>query len=68
MKFKIEKGIPIPKPSEYGPIRFALRQMQVGDSILADEPVNQSLLYQKLKPRKFLVRRVKGGWRIWRTA
>lgn len=67
MKIKHETGIPIPARTDYGPVRAVLKSLKVGESLWVDEPINQSLLYQKLKPRRFVVRRVNGGWRIWRS-
>lgn len=67
MKLRIEKGIPLPKPSNFQPVRDAMRQMQVGDSMKVSEQPNQSLLYDKLHPKKFTVRKEGRGFRIWRT-
>lgn len=73
---KIEKGLPIPKKiGGFGaPIKFGLlMEMEVGDSILFDDvktaaAATSRLRTAKLQGFKFCVRKVEGGYRVWRLA
>ena len=70
MALTIEKGIPIPnqgggKHSDFGK---AIREMEVGDSILS--PIKQRNVHaylRALKTKRFVTRSVDGGLRVWRV-
>lgn len=69
----IEKGIPMPA-SQAGRHRlYPWNEMEVGDSFLMPVTRGQTALNQCQKAsarygRKFSVRKVEGGYRVWRVA
>jgi len=56
---EIEKGMPIPKSN-----RSVLRDMEIGDSFFVERL--GSFNFSTLRPLKFTMRKVEGGYRIWR--
>lgn len=76
----IDKGVPFPKPvpppaTERNAARHTLLSMEVGDSVFAAEQVicNRIKFAMNYIRRKvlthhlrFSLRRVEGGWRVWR--
>jgi hypothetical protein len=81
--FQIESGIPLPATTRIGAGRkgskYPFASMETGTSFFVedgDEPVKDSTLrsaigaFNKSNPdsgRKFAVRKVEGGVRVWRT-
>ena len=76
--FKIEKGIPIPeKRTRMGGSIYPFDKMKVGDSFhLGDKARNygeahtvmiKAYLYGRYHNKKFSVRKVEDGYRVWRT-
>ncbi len=67
----IEKGIPIPPRGDHGPGRtHPAHSMEVGDSILfpTENKAAQAQCHLIRTGKKGAVRKVEGGWRVWRTA
>ena len=67
----IEKGIPIPPQGRCGCQRkHAVHSMEVGDSILFSVEKKAKSAHGLLSRvgKKTTVRKVEGGWRVWRTA
>lgn len=72
MAYKIEKGIPIPRAGD-SELEAALKQMEVGDSILVPgkHARNLGLTLGAIGRRigaKFEAHTVEGGARVWRVA
>lgn len=76
MSFVIEKGVPLPASRARSSYPFA--DMNIGDSFLvsagADDMAKQSSKvavaarnYGKRSERKFAIRKVEGGARVWRV-
>lgn len=67
--YVIEKDVPIP-PQQWAKngLTYALRHMEVGDSVMAPGKKVSSIAASagRLKPKKFTARTVDGGVRIWR--
>lgn len=65
---EIERGIPIPTNRIY-----PFPKMQIGDSFLCGNDMdsqairNSACRYGKRKNKKFVVRKVKEGYRVWRV-
>lgn len=70
MKYEIEKDIPIPEVSGKGRSKYPFPEMEVGDSIFSDNvSIRQAAYaYARRKGKKFVVRQVDGGYRVWREA
>ena len=68
LTFTIEKNIPL-APMHYG-LTGVMRSMEVGDSVFFDNTNRASAapIAARLKPKKFAIRKVDGGFRLWRTA
>ena len=75
-EFKIEKGVPVPSGYNVGP-RYPLLEMGVNDSFLVPFGGDDALavknrvskaVYGKHQDRKFTIRQVEGGVRVWRIA
>lgn len=70
MPLKIEKRVPIPRPTRQS---YPFESMEVGDSFFVENGsynnVNSSAVHwaRKRKGVKFLTRDVSGGVRCWRT-
>ena len=72
-KFKIEKGIPLPKQR----IKYPLNELGVGDSFFVASCNFKSTEYSSITSaanyhasktgKKFTIRSVDGGVRVWRT-
>lgn len=68
---KIDKNIPLPSFSRGRKRIYPFKEMKVGDSFLGN-PGRQSLYASAIqatflyKPKKFVARKVKEGFRIWR--
>lgn len=75
-EFKIDKGIPLPPRGANGPrSRYPLADLEVGDSFFAPVVNGQEPreLLRRLsglpathKPKRFAMRTVEGGVRVWR--
>lgn len=69
-KVNVERGIPVPPPHN---VKWPFATMKVGESFFAPLEYVGSLrglassTYGKGSIRKFTVRRVEGGVRVWRT-
>ncbi len=78
MTFTVESGIPLPPArkscAEFAGVVAVIRQMQIGDSVLVKTECpkggNRLHTYAAAGNRlwKFSVRKVEGGYRIWRIA
>ena len=74
-EFKIDKGVPMPK-LRGGPGRnpiYPLGDMEVGDSFLVPGEKRSSLrsaiqMYGKRYGKRFSLRTVDGGQRVWRLS
>ena len=72
--YKIEKDIPAPLPNTKGVGKYPWREMKIGDSFFipyADTNYSQvnsapSYFSRRNPEYKFTVRKVEGGYRIWR--
>jgi hypothetical protein len=67
---RIEKGVPLPRAHRSS--KYPWRQMEVGDSFFAAGVLRSSLRQQAYAVgrkigRKFAVRQVEGGTRVWRV-
>lgn len=75
IKIKIEKGIAIPTPSGRGAPKYPWHEMEIGDSFfLKKDVVPMSRMYSHISqankryaPKKFTLRKLENGVRIWRT-
>lgn len=70
-EFEVEKGIPLPQPRRKTGFVEALRQLQIGESILATRKsitaVSSAVRYATIgTTRKYTSRTVDGGVRVWR--
>lgn len=75
MTYIIEKNIPIPgRPGKHSDVQDAIRQMEIGDSILCVGKTDSALtsIIQWARRRndtlKICQRKVDGGSRLWRIA
>ena len=70
--FKIEKGVPMPRNGAGGRTKYPWDKMEVGDSFFVpgtrNRGVNPGAASLRLSPKKFAMRKVDGGTRIWRIA
>jgi hypothetical protein len=70
--YAIEKGVPIPG-RDRGAFMPAAKAMEVGDSFVIPEdiksgPIAAGNLNRALAPKRFVSRKVDGGFRIWRVS
>lgn len=71
---KIDKGVPMPKPAKTErPAKYPFSVMEVGDSFLVEGKTATAFAAQLQRAgrdygRKFALRTVDGGIRVWRTA
>lgn len=66
----IEKGVPIPRPYRARTETSRLvGEMQPGDSLLVDtEDAGRNVKYMgKYRGFKMTMRKMEGGWRVWRV-
>lgn len=74
MNIKIDKDIPPPPLGRAPATRYPFADLEVGDSFFIPGATPQSIsgstswARNKLTPRKFTVRTVEGGTRVWRVA
>lgn len=67
-EFKVEKGVPLPPPRAIYP----WSEMEVGDSFFVDDPrmrdlVRRAAAWERRRSgKRFTVRKVRGGLRVWR--
>ncbi len=70
-QFDVEKGIPVPR-SASGWVKYPFRQMEVGDSFFVAGATSKTLVNaaqgHRYEGRKYTVRTVDGGARVWRIA
>ena len=74
-EYKIEKNIPTPiNARSKGESKYPFAQMEVGDSfVMEDRSISRAnnaihLFRKKFPEKKFVVRAVDAGFRIWRIA
>lgn len=72
VSYVIERGTPVPtKGRPKTPIRIALDDMEIGDSVLfptSGEFMKANSMLVLLRPKKFRTRKIPGeGWRVWRV-
>lgn len=70
MAMKIESGIPIPDRSNYRTeLTRTAGRMECGQSVVVDTDgqVDSIRKWMRRKGRKIVVRKMDGGWRVWRT-
>ena len=70
-EFKIEKGVPIPKKGREKKV-WPFDEMAVGDSFFVTADLHgraqtAASWYSRRDRKKFTVRKVDGGYRVWRT-
>jgi hypothetical protein len=70
MEFKIDKGVPIPSKQR---TEYPWGRMEVGDSFFVEKDEQGRRLAtavkavnRRVKNKKFIVRKVLGGYRCWR--
>jgi hypothetical protein len=70
MSYEIEKGIPIPRSSEYE-AKYPFSKMEVGDSFSVEERresvASAARSYGCRVGKKFSIRKEGNGMRIWRV-
>lgn len=68
MTYIIDKNIPFPNGNTAPNTKYPFSQMKIGDSFLAKEKkaVVAASVWSKNKKRRFISRKEKDGWRIWR--
>lgn len=73
MSYELSNGIPIPpaipgrKPSAE---TIAMRTMEIGQSFLIEDHDRWQFARAKLsglRPKRYSIRKVEGGWRVWRV-
>lgn len=78
MRYVIESGVPIPPPMKppgtrgrpQSELTLVLDRMEVGQSVLltdADDYTKVRGRFVTMKPRHFVSRKSRAGWRIWRV-
>lgn len=73
MSFTIERGIPIPPP-RWPTTKWPYRSMELGDSFFVPVGNAGKNIYNNARAaaqaygQKISIRKIDGGWRIWRTA
>lgn len=70
MTRRVDKGIPIPERYTVSEDSRLIGAMQIGDSILFHDktPAAVRALAARHAPKKYTIRRVPEGTRIWRVA
>jgi len=63
-KYKIEKDVPVPTRCRRGIYPFA--KMEIGDSFFTEKGTSCATHFGKKYNKKFIVRKEKDGFRIWR--
>ena len=66
---KVEKGIPMPTRGRGASSKYPWHDMDVGDSFAApmkDPHQAAATASMRQKPKRFLARKIEGGYRIWR--
>ena len=72
--FRIDTGIPVPRARGGHGLKYPFGQMQVGQSWLASPDTGGNALRVRAHQcgreygMKFVVRKTKEGFRVWRTA
>lgn len=71
MSYEIEKNIPMPTGENGWGFSAAVRSLQLTDSVLSDKSENTTRAtvskISRLTGSVFVVRKVDGGFRVWRT-
>lgn len=67
--YEIEKDVPIPEVTGKGKSKYPFHSMEVGDSIFSESRSIRQAAYAHARRnnKKFIVRYVEGGYRVWRT-
>lgn len=73
MSYQLEDGIPLPARIRVGrklsPETKIMREMEVGQSFLVTEHDRWVFVRSKLtplRPKRYSIHQVQGGWRVWR--
>lgn len=77
MNYKIERNVPVPKSTAGARAKYPFREMKIGDSFFA--PATQGMNRNRIASAatyfgirhpgyRFSIRKVEGGWRVWRVA
>lgn len=70
--FVIDHNIPLPGPRQSTTLRFPFALLEVGDSFFVPGDKNAvspaAFQYAKRHGKKFTVRKVEGGHRVWRLS
>lgn len=68
-QYEIEKDVPIPEVSGKGRSKYPFYEMAVGDSIFSENVSIRQAAYAHARRnnKTFIVRKVEGGYRVWRT-
>ena len=69
----IDKDVPMPNPTTPDVTKYPWMKMEIGDSFFVEGSTSvrfngTKYAAQKQTGRKFTIRRVEGGIRVWRTA
>jgi hypothetical protein len=71
MNYAIDDNIPVPTRGRTASAELrAMRQLDVGQSFLVQDwqGANRVRFHQCKEPgKKFAMRKIDGGWRVWRT-
>jgi len=72
--FKIENNIPQPEPHLGTKAKYPFTTMEVGQSVFIDggkhdsNPAIAAKMYAKRSGKKFTIRKIDNGVRVWRVA
>jgi hypothetical protein len=70
---EIEKDIPLPGDYDEKKAKFPVNEMEPGESLLfpaemgKNAPYNAQQYWQRKTNRRFIIRPVDNGWRMWRV-
>lgn len=65
---KIDKNVPIPPAGQGRPRKYPFDEMDVGDSFFSGSIASvESSAYSRNDGKKFVLRKVRGGVRVWRV-
>ena len=69
-EFKIDKDVPIPEGAGKKSYKYPFSEMEVGDSfftdVLREKLYPAASYYGKRNGKKFSIRKMEGGYRVWR--
>ena len=68
MSIKIEKGVPLPLGHRKSPVVEAMREMEVGDSVVLPAPMSHVTLYSAARRYGIKIAIRMSQLRVWRVA